>query len=456
MTETAVAPGIDRRKLAELKEREDAAFIDHHAGSIERWSQAKAVMPNGVPMSWLRTSYDHPPLFVDEGKGGHFRDVDGNDYADFNIADMSMFGGYGPEPVVEAVAKCMAAGSQFLLPSEDSIWVAQELQRRFGLPKWQFTLSATHANTEAIRVARTITGRDRVLLFDGKYHGHFDETLVELEDGRLVPGEVGLPRDVTAKTTIVQFNDVEALRATLETREIAIVLTEPVLTNEVGLQLPVEDFHAELRAITRETGTLLAYDETHTQVVGPGGLTRMWGLEPDIVSAGKSLAGGIPMGTYGMTEAVADVLERPSGRDDEKPSVATGGTLFGNPLQMASARATMGEVLTDEAYAHTHMLGAQLADGIEATIDKAGLPWTAHRFWPRSGVTFAEQMPRNALEARERFDVPLRRLMRVYLANRGIWDAIVGAGPTCAVPATADDVDAYVAGFADLVAALTA
>ena len=401
MTETAVAPGIDRRKLAELKEREDAAFIDSHAGSIERWNQAKTVMPNGVPMSWLRTSYDHPPLFVAEGKGGHFRDVDGNDYADFNIADMSMFGGYGPEPVVEAVAKRMAAGSQFLLPSEDSIWVAQELQRRFGLPKWQFTLSATHANTEAIRVARTITGRDRVLLFDGKYHGHFDEALVELEDGRLVPGEVGLPRDVTSKTTIVQFNDVEALRAALATREIAIVLTEPVLTNNVGLQLPVEDFHAELRAITRETGTLLAYDETHTQVVGPGGLTRMWGLEPDIVSAGKSMAGGIPMGTYGMTEAVADVLERPSGRDDEKPSVATGGTLFGNPLQMASARATMGEVLTDQAYAHTHVLGAQLADGIEATIDKAGLPWTAHRFWPRSGVTFAERMPRNALEARE-------------------------------------------------------
>ncbi|MFI5393031.1 MAG: aspartate aminotransferase family protein, partial [Myxococcota bacterium] len=149
MTETAVAPGIDRRKLAELKEREDAAFIGSHAGSIERWNQAKAVMPNGVPMSWLRTSYDHPPLFVAEGKGGHFRDVDGNDYADFNIADMSMFGGYGPEPVVEAVTKRMAAGSQFLLPSEDSIWVAQELQRRFGLPKWQFTLSATHANTEA-------------------------------------------------------------------------------------------------------------------------------------------------------------------------------------------------------------------------------------------------------------------------------------------------------------------
>ena len=266
------ARGIDPVKVAELKAREDVLFIETHPRCIETSHRAERVMPNGVPMSWLRTSYDHPPLWVDDAKGARFRDVDGNEYADFNIADMSMFGGYGPEPVVEAVAKRMAAGSQFLLPSEDSIWVAQELQRRFGLPKWQFTLSATHANTEAIRVARTITGRDRVLLFDGKYHGHFDETLVELEDGHLVPGEVGLPRDVTSKTTIVQFNDVEALRGALETREIAIVLTEPVLTNEIGLQLPVEDFHAELRAITRETGTLLAYDETHTQVVGPGGL----------------------------------------------------------------------------------------------------------------------------------------------------------------------------------------
>jgi glutamate-1-semialdehyde 2,1-aminomutase len=456
MTDIDTAPGIDRRAIEAIKEREDSAYVANHSRSVELWSDAKAVMPNGVPMSWLRTSYDHPPLFVAEGKGGHFRDVDGNDYADFNIADMSMFGGYGPEPVVEAVSKRIAAGSQFMLPNEDAIWVAQELQRRYGLPKWQFTLSATHANTEAIRVARTVTGRDRVLLFDGHYHGHFDETLVELEDGELVPAEAGLPLDVTSKSAIVQFNDVDALREALEALGIAIVITEPVLTNEIGLQLPVGDFHAQLRAITRETGTILAYDETHTQVVGPGGLTRMWGLEPDIVVAGKSLAGGVAMGTYGMTDQVAEVLERPQGRDDERPSVATGGTLFGNPLQMAAARATMGEVLTDEAYAHTHALGAQLADGIDQVIAKAALPWTTHRFWPRSGVTFAEQMPRDAIEARASFDVPLRRLMRVYLANRGVWDAIVGAGPTCGVAATQADVEAYVSAFDDLIGELTA
>lgn len=449
------ATGIDRDKLQELKTREDARFVETHAGSIALWERAKHVMPNGVPMSWLRTSFDHPPLFVDEGKGARFRDVDGNEYADFNIADMSLFTGYAPEPVVEAVSRRVAAGAQFMLPNEDGIWVAEELGRRYGLPKWQFTLSATHANTEAIRVARVATGRDKVLFFDGKYHGHFDEALVALEDGELVPEEAGLPRDVTSKTAIVPFNDLDALRAALETREVAIVITEPALTNELGLQLPIDGFHDGLRAITRETGTLLAYDETHTQVVGAGGLTRTWALSPDIVTIGKSIAGGVPLGAYGMTPEVAEVLERPAGRDDAKAAVATGGTLFGNALSMAAARATMGEVLTPQAYAHTHALGAQLADGIEKVIATAGLPWTAHRFWPRSGVTFAPSMPRNAAESRASWDEPFRRLMRVYLANRGVWDAIVGAGPTCAVPAAAEEVETYVGAFGELLAELT-
>ena len=201
------ASGIDRQTLHGIKTREDARFAETHPASIALWERAKAVMPNGVPMSWLRTSFDHPPLFVDEGKGARFRDVDGQEYADFNIADMSLFPGYAPEPVVEAVSRRIAAGSNFMLPNEDGIWVAEELGRRYGLPKWQFTLSATHANTEAIRVARVHTGRDKVLFFDGKYHGHFDQALVVLDDGELVPEEAGLPRDVTSTTVIVPFND---------------------------------------------------------------------------------------------------------------------------------------------------------------------------------------------------------------------------------------------------------
>jgi glutamate-1-semialdehyde 2,1-aminomutase len=447
---------LDPERIHHIKDREDAAFVAARPRSTQLWANAKVSMPNGVPMSWLRTSYDHPPLFVAEGKDARFRDVDGHEYSDFNIADMSMFGGYAPEPVVEAISRRAAQGTQFLLPNEDSLWVAEELGRRYGLPKWQFTLSSTHANTEAIRVARALTGRDKVLFFDGKYHGHFDQALVDLQEGRLVPEEGGLPRDVTSTTKIVQFNDPDGLRAALEPRDVAIVITEPTLTNNIGLLLPEPGFHDALRAITRETGTLLAYDETHTQVVGPGGLTRMWGLDPDVITIGKSIAGGVPLGAYGMTEAVADVLQRPAGRFDEKEAIATGGTLFGNPLSMAAARATMGEVLTHQAYAHTHVLGARLADGIEKVVRDAGLPWTTHRFWPRSGVTFAPEMPRNALEAYAAKDILLSLTTRVYLANRGVWEAIVGAGPTCSVPATEDDVDRYVLAYGSLILELTA
>jgi glutamate-1-semialdehyde 2,1-aminomutase len=411
-------------------------------------------MPNGVPMGWLRTSYDHPPLFIESAKGSRLRDVDGHEYADFNIGDMSMFTGYGPAPVVEAVSRQVALGSQYLLPTEDSIWVARELARRYGFPLWQFTLAATSANTEVIRIARSATGRGKVLFFDGKYLGHFDDVLVQVEDGRLVPEKDGLPHDVTARTLVVPFNDLEALERALASREVAVVITEPALTNNVGLLLPDDGFHEGLRQLTRATGTLLAYDETHTQVVGPGGLTRRWRLVSDFVTVGKSIAAGIPLGAYGMTEDMGEVLQRPAGGDDERPEVAVGGTLFGNPVSMAAARAAMSEVLRDDAYAHSQRLGSRLADGLSEVVAASGLAWTTHRFWPRSGLSFSAAMPRTSSEALETFDEPLRRLMRVYLANRGVWDAIVGAGPTCSVASTDEDVDSYLRAFSELIGEL--
>ncbi len=446
--------GVDPTRVAALKGREDAEFVRLRPRSRALWAAGQAVMPNGVPMSWLRTSYDHPPLFVESAAGSRLRDVDGHEYADFNIADMSMFTGYGPAAVVEAVSRQVALGSQYLLPTEDSIWVAGELAKRYGLPQWQFTLSATSANVEVIRIARSSTDREKVLFFDGKYHGHFDDVLVQIEDGRVVPEEVGLPHDVTIRTLVVPFNDLEALERALAGREVAVVITEPALTNNVGLLMPDGGFHHGLRELTRRTGTMLAYDETHTQVVGPGGLTRRWGLASDFVTVGKSIAAGIPLGAYGMTDEAAAVLQRPGGRDDAKPQVAVGGTLFGNPVSMAAARATMSAVLTDDAYAHSQRLGARLAAGLSRVVAASGLDWTTHRFWPRSGLSFSPAMPRTASEAMDSFDAPLRRLMRVYLANRGVWDAIVGAGPTCSVAATDENVDAYLAAFADLIGEL--
>ncbi len=444
------APGIDPGRVAILKQREDAAFVAARPRGAALWQRAGRSMPNGVPMAWLRNSYDPVPLFVAEGHGSRFRDVDGHEYVDVNIADMSMFTGYAPAPVVEAVSRRVARGSQFMLPDEDGVWVAEELARRYGLPQWQMTLSATVANTEALRVARTLTGRDAVLFFDGHYHGHLDESLVELVDGRAAPEESGLPSDVASRTLVVPFNDADALERALAGRTVAAVVTEPAMTNNVGLVLPEPGFHESLRRLTRATATVLVIDETHTQVVGPGGLTRRWGLEPDVVTVGKSIAAGIPLGAYGMTDEVAAVLRRPLGRDDPAPLVATGGTLFGNPLSMAAARAAMSEVLTDDAYLRSQELGARLADGLEALVARAALPWTVHRFWPRSGLTFAPSAPRTGAEAVAGLDVPLRRLARVYLANRGVWEAIVGAGPTLSVAAGVDDVDRYLEAYGEL------
>ena len=448
--------GLDRDRLLQLKNEEDARFVAARPRTMELLSRAERVMPNGVPMAWLRGSYHHPPMFVAEGKGSRFTDVDGHTYADFNIADLSMFCGYAPEPVVEAVSRRMAAGNQFLLPTEDSIWVAEELGRRYGLPKWQFTLSATQANTEVIRVARVATGRDKVLMFDGKYHGHFDEALVQLRDGGLVPEEQGLPRDIAANTRLVPFNDPGALSSALEHEDVAVVLTEPALTNNHGLILPEPGFHDALREATRATGTLLAIDETHTQVCGPGGLSRIWGLQPDFVSSGKSIAGGVPFGTYGMTEEVASVLhQEKSAEGDREQLVATGGTLFGNALSMAAARATLGEVLTEEAYTRTAALGSRLAGGMESAVRTAGLPWYIHRFYPRSGYVFAPHPPRDAREAAASEDPLLVRLIRIWLANRGVWEAIVGAGPVVPVPGTEEDVDLYVGAFGELIDEIT-
>jgi len=450
--------GVDRSRVKELKDREDARWLAEHPRSAELMARGRRVMPNGVPMAWHVGSYHHLPPWVAEGRGARFTDVDGHTYSDFNIADLSMFCGYGPEPLVRAVSDRVARGSQFLLPTEDAIVVSEELARRYGLPKWQYTLSATHANTEAIRVARVVTGRDRVLLFDGKYHGHLDQALVELDaHGDLVPEERGLPRDVTRGTVVVPFNDPAAVARALERRGIALVLTEPALTNNFGLILPEPGFHDALRRITRETGTLLALDETHTQVVGPGGLTRAWGLEPDIVTSGKSIAGGIPFGAWGMTDAIADVLTQVKGPDGERSDlIATGGTLFGNALSMAAARATMCEILTPEAYAHTQRLGARLADGMRDAVSRTGLPWHIHHLGPRAGYTFQPTPVRDAAEARTCRDDTLTRLIRIWLANRGVWEAIVGAGPVVSVPAGDADVDAYLAGWGSLLDALSA
>jgi glutamate-1-semialdehyde 2,1-aminomutase len=441
----SAAGDLDRARIGELHAEELARFRQARPRSLAMIARARAHMPNGVPMTWMAFDNDQP-VYIDHGLGPGFTDIDGFSYVDFNASDMAMFCGHANPAIVAAVQTQVARSSQFLLPTEASVAVAEELARRYPVPHWQFTLSATQANTEAIRLARAVTGRDVIVLFQGHYHGHFEEGLVDLANGELAPVQRGLSKGVTGRVRIAQFNDADTLREALEPGDVALVLTEPAMSNYLHMLLPEPGWHQALRELTRQHGSLLAIDETHTHVVGPGGATGMWHLDPDIVTIGKAVAGGLPMGAYGVTAELAEHL-------DTARNVATGGTLFGNPLSAAAAQAALTEVLVPSAYQHTSELGGELADGIEQAIGAAGLPWTVIRFGPRSGQWYGPR-PRTGAQAHALTDGQLTRLMRIWLANRGIWEALPGAGPTVPVPATRTEVDRYINAYAELLTKL--
>jgi glutamate-1-semialdehyde 2,1-aminomutase len=445
---------IDSRRIADLLAAESEQFVRDRPRSMALLDRARRSMPRGVPMSWMDDLYDHPPVFIGHGSGAEFTDVDGHTYLDLYLADMSAFCGHAPEPVVRAVAERMAAGNQFLMPTEDAVVVAEHLATRYGLPKWQFTLSATQANVEVIRLARAATGRNTIVVFDGKYHGHLDATLVVLEGGRVVPEEHGLPASVVDEARIVPFNDVAALEAALGPGDVALVMAEPAMSN-AGFILPEAGFHDALRELTRAHGTLLALDETHTLVCAYGGLTRTYGLEPDLLTVGKSIAAGVPLGAYGMREETAALITPP-----EHPHVvsgiptglvSTGGTLFGNALSMAAGRAALTEVLTEEAFARTDELGRRMAVGLRAAIAQAGLGWSVVQVGAHACYFFVPEPPRDGAGSREADDPDLRGLIRIWLANRGIWESGWWLGPTVSVAHTAADVDRYVEVFGSCV-----
>ncbi len=301
---------LDHDKLQALRAEEVARFKAQTPRSNALYAESRGLMPNGVPCSWMAAFYPGTEIFVARGDGAHFTDVDGNRYLDMTQCDLSMVCGFGPAPIARAVAERFATGSHFLLPTEDAIAVARLLRERFGMAAWQFTLSASAANTEAFRIARRATGRDKVLIFSGKYHGHIDETLVRGDDsGASEPDHHGLPRGVEQRTIEVPFNDLDAVERALRAGDVACVLAEPVMTN-IGVIHPDDGFHAGLRELTRRHGALLIIDETHTQVACFGGFTRKWRLQPDILTLGKCVGGGVPIGVYGLTDELRDLVER--------------------------------------------------------------------------------------------------------------------------------------------------
>jgi glutamate-1-semialdehyde 2,1-aminomutase len=440
---------LDPARIGQLHAAELTRFRQARPKSLGMIARARAHMPNGVPMAWMAQDNDQP-VYIESGSGPRFTDLDGFSYIDFNASDMAMFCGHANPAIVAAVQAQAARSTQFLLPTQASVEVAELLAHRYPVPQWQFTLSATQANTEAIRLARAVTEREVIVLFQGHYHGHFEEGLVDLADGpaggQVAPVQRGLSKGVTGQVRIAQFNDIDTVRAALEPGDVALVLTEPAMTNNLHLLLPEPGWHQALRDLTRQQGTLLALDETHTHVVGPGGATGLWQLRPDIVTIGKAVAGGLPMGVYGVTSELGEHL-------DAARNLATGGTLFGNPLSAAAAHAALTQVLVPAAYAHTAALGRQLADGIDDAITATGLPWTAIRFGPRSGQWYGP-VPRTGAQAHALADDKLTRLIRIWLANRGIWEALPGAGPTVPVPATPTEVTRYLEAYRGLLAQL--
>ena len=442
-----------------MLDTESGAFEDARPRSIALTERATTTMPRGVPMSWMDDLYDHMPVWVDRGAGARFTDVDGHEYVDFFVADHSAFCGHAPAPVVAAVTEQMAKGNQFLLPGEDAIVVSEELAARYGLPFWQYTLSATSANIEVIRLARELTKREVVVVFDGKYHGHLDSTLVAAVDSEVVPEYRGLPASVAGTARVIPFNDVAGLERALTPGDVALVMAEPAMTN-AGFILPEPGFNDALRQLTRSAGTLLCLDETHTLVCAHGGLVTEWNLSPDMLTVGKSIAGGVPLGAYGMRPEIAALIGPPDSPNvaagAEVDEMATGGTLFANALSMAAARASLTEVLTKDAFARTAELGDRLGAGLRSAFASAGVPWSVQQLGAHGAYFFAPDLPKDAAGTRAIDDADLRALIRLYFANRGVWESGWWLGPTASTQHTADDVDIYLGVFGEFLRDVTA
>jgi glutamate-1-semialdehyde 2,1-aminomutase len=411
---------IDHTRLGALMQREQQRFIHDHPKSNSLFERAGKSLLGGVPMNWMAKWAGAFPPFVREAHGAHFYDVDGHRYVDLCLGDTGAMSGHSPSVTVRAMEEQARRGITLMLPSEDAIFVGEELQARFGLQYWQFALTATDANRFSIRLARQITGRPKILVFNWCYHGTVDETFITLKDGvaRARRGNIGPPVDPTITTRVVEFNDLPGLEHALASRDVACVLAEPALTN-VGIVHPEAGYHKALREFTRKYGTLLILDETHTICAGPGGYTRAENLDPDFLVFGKPIAGGVPGAAYGFTAEIAKrIMDQQSLEDCDVGGI--GGTLAGNALSLAAMRATLIKVLTKGAFDRMIPMAERWTEGVQKVIAEFAVPWNVTRLGCRAEYLFSPQPPKNGTEAHDAMDFELERFMHLYAMNRGI------------------------------------
>lgn len=409
-------------RVSELVERERATYAARHPASLRAFAGAGDHLLGGVPMTWMRMWPGGFPLYLATAHGARLTDLDGNSFADFCLGDTGAMAGHSPAPVQAALARRYSelGGATTMLPTPDAAWVAAELSRRFGPTHWSFTLSATDANRWALRLVRQVTKRPKVLVFSYCYHGSVDESFViATPDGpRSRPGNTGAPVDPTTTTRVVEFNDVAALERELAHGDVAAVLMEPAMTN-IGIVLPEPGYLAAVRELTRAHGTLLINDETHTFSAGPGGCTQAWRLDPDLVTIGKSIGGGIPCGAYGLSgELAAAILSDESA--DLVDTGGVGGTLAGNALSVAAMRATLEHVLTPAAFTAMTALAGRFTTGVQGVIDSRRLPWNVVQLGARAEYRFCSRPPRSGGESNAAANPALDECLHLYLANRGV------------------------------------
>jgi glutamate-1-semialdehyde 2,1-aminomutase len=410
---------IDRAAISALRDREVERFVvanpnsRAHAARSESWFQ-------GVPFHWMLDWPSPFPIVAESAHGATLTSIDGQIFDDFCLGDTASMFGHSPPALAAALAAQAERGLSYMLPTGKAAEVGDMLAAMFGLPHWQVTTTASEANRAVIRWCRGLTGHDRILIFNGCYHGAVDDVFVDLRDGMAVtrPSLIGQVQDLRPTTTVIEFNDVAALEAALRGGDVACVLAEPVMTN-IGMVRDAPGYLDTLRRLCSETGTLLVFDETHTISSGYGGHSKAHGPMPDIMVIGKSIGGGVPCAVYGFTAEVAARMEvlnrsRPPGHS------GIGTTLSANALAISAMHAMLGQVITRDAYAHMLGMADRLVAGLNGLIERHALDWHVAHVGARVEFVCTATPPRNGSEARAAMDPELEAAIHLYLANRGI------------------------------------